>query len=143
MGGFSHDAVFNVVHMEKVSVIFSKISFIGIGLLNEILGMARAGNKQGETGAIMKGSERYLRGQDKPITGINRSMFFESIMRDIIFNRPVRLQITREFERIFRFIHFPFGRFSALSFFLQLLLAARMAGRLDQAGINGYALVNG
>lgn len=77
--------------MEKVSVIFSKISFIGVGLLNGILGMVRAGDTQGEIGTVMKGSGGYFRGEDESITGIDRSMLFETIMRNIILNPPVRL----------------------------------------------------
>ena len=43
-GGLGHDAVGDVVQAEKLSVVFSKIPFIGIHFLDGLIGMTTAGD---------------------------------------------------------------------------------------------------
>ena len=130
--------------MEEVSVIFSKIPFVGKYLFDGIFGMTTGSNAEREIGAVMEGSGRYFRCQDKSVAGIDRSMFFETIMRDIIFDCPVRLEITRENLRGRPFLSsLPAGVSLDLFLLLQLFLAPGMAGRFHEAGINGNAFVDG
>ena len=104
--------------------------------------MTTAGNTKREIGAVMVGGRGYLSSKNKPITGINRGMFLQTIVRFIILDSPVGFQIPGEFERFPLFIQFTRRCFSFLFFFFQLLFAYRMTSRLNQAGVNGDAFVN-
>lgn len=126
--------------MEEVPIIFSKVSFIGKDLFDRVLGMTTGNNAEREIGAVMKGSRGYFRGQDKSVAGIDRSMFFENIMGDIIFDCPVRFQIAENLRGLPVLSNFPSG---VCLIFFQFFLAPGMAGRLNQTGVNGNAFVDG
>ena len=105
--------------------------------------MATAGNAQRKIRTVMMRGRSYFRGKDKSVLGIDSGMLLKSKVRDIVFNRPVGIEIARIF-RIFPFLsRFPSGVslfcFSSSSF----SFTDGMAGRLYQAGIDGYAFVDG
>ena len=75
--------------MQKIPIVLSKISFVGKHLFNRFFGVTTAGNAQREIGTVMVRGRGYFGGEDKPITGINRSMLFETIMRNVFPDRPV------------------------------------------------------
>lgn len=83
--------------------------------------MTTAGDAKREIRTVMEGGRCYFRGEDKPISGINRSMLFETIMRNVVTDRPVRFQIAGEFKRIPLLIQLSFRRLSFLFLFLQFL----------------------
>ena len=60
--------------MEEVSVIFSKIPFVGKDLFDWILGMTTGSNTEWKIGAVMEGSGSYFRCQDKSVARINSGM---------------------------------------------------------------------
>ena len=140
---FSHDTVCDLIQSKKAPVGLTAVSFIGIHLLDGFFCMTAAGNTQGEIGAVMMGGRGHLGGKDKSIPGINGGMFLQTIMGFFIFHRPVRFEIPGKLARFPLFVQFALGGLSLLSFFLQLLGAEGMAGRLDQPGINGDAFVDG
>lgn len=129
--------------MKKLSVLFSKVALIGINLLDRALGMETAGNTKGQIATVMVGGRRHFCGQNKPITGIDSGVFFETEVRDIVFHRPVRFEIAGEFEDISVFVQIARWGFSFLFFLFQPFFAEGMAGRFHQAGVNGYAFVDG
>ena len=53
----------------------------------------------------MMRSWRHFYGQDKPITGIDGSMFFQLEMLNIIFHRSIRFQLAGELQRLAVFIY--------------------------------------
>jgi len=57
--------------MEKLSVVFSKVSFIGKDLFDGVFDMTTGCDTEGEIWAVMEGSGSYLRGKDKPVSGID------------------------------------------------------------------------
>ena len=77
-GRFSHNAIFNTVHAEKFTIRVSMISFIGINLLDGVLGMATAGDTERKIGTVMVGGRGYFRSKNKPIMGIDGGMLFKS-----------------------------------------------------------------
>lgn len=81
--------------------------------------MTTAGDTQGQIGDVMEGSRGDFSAKDKPVTGINRSMLFQTKMGNIISHGPVRFKITGEFKRIAVFIQFTLRRFSFFPFLLQ------------------------
>lgn len=58
-----HDAVGDMIEMKDISVILFKVAFIGIDLLDRVLGMATAGNTKGKIRAVMMGGRCHFRGQ--------------------------------------------------------------------------------
>ena len=139
---FSHDAVFNMVAMKKISDWLSTVSFIGIHLFDGCFSMTTTGNTEREIGTVMVGGRGYFGSKNEPITGINRGMFLQTIVRFIILNRPVGFEIPGELKVTSVFVQFTSRCFSFLFFFFQFLFGYGMAGRLNKAGVNGYALVN-
>ena len=70
----SHDAVCNLVHREKISIWFSKVSLIGIHLFDRLFGMTTAGDAEGKIGAVVMGCRRHLGSKDKSMVYIHRSL---------------------------------------------------------------------
>jgi len=105
--------------------------------------MTTAGDAERKIGAIMVGGRGYLSSKNKPITGINRGMFLQTVVRFIILDSPVGFKIPGEFKRVPLFIQLTRRGFSFLFFFFQLLFAHGMTDRLNQACVNGDAFVNG
>ena len=129
--------------MKKLAVILSKVSFIGIDLLDGVFGMTTAGNTERKIGTVMVGSRGYFRSEDKPVAGINGSMFLKSEMRYVILDCPVGIEIPGEFKDIPIFIEITLGCFSFLYFFFQFFFTYGTAGGLNQTGVNSYAFVDG
>ncbi len=71
------------------------------------------------------------------------SMFLKTEMRNIILDRPVGIQITRKLQGEPVLIQIACRSLSFLFFLFHFLFTDGMAGRLNQTGINGYALVDG
>ena len=91
---------------------------------------------------IVDRSRAHGSGQDKAVVDINRCMFFDPIMRLIIFDNSVRVKIPGIFFRFsvlvqiaFRRIHFFFKR-------LDLLIADWVVSTLNKPGIDGDALID-
>src|SRR5208337_5228677 len=61
----------------------------------------------------------------------------------VVLDYPVRLQITRELEKIPVLVQLAFRGIPLFSLLLDLFRADGMAGGLNQAGIYGYPLVDG
>lgn len=139
----SHDSVRNLVHREENSIWLSKVSLIGIYLFDRVFGVTTASDTKGKIGTVIMGCRRYLGGKDESMAGVDRGVLFEPKVRDIIFHRPVGIEIARVFERFSHFVHFAFGSFSFLFFFFQLFRADGTTGGFHQAGVNGDALVYG
>lgn len=79
-----HDAVGDFVQMEEVSVVFSKIPFIGVHFLDGLIGMTTAGDAKRKKWAVMEGCGSNLRGKNKPIPGIDGGVFLEPEMGFVI-----------------------------------------------------------
>jgi len=139
----SHDAIFNMVAMKKISVWFSTVSFIGIHLFNRFFRMITASDTKREIRTVMVRGRGYFGSKNKPITGIDRGMFLQTIVRFIILDRPVGFEIPGELKGTSVFVQFTRRCFSFLFFFFHLLFGYGMAGRLNQSSVNGYALVDG
>ena len=140
-GSLGHDTVGDLVQMEEIPVVFSKIPFIRIHFPDGFIGMTTAGDTKGKIGAVMVGSGGHFRGKNKSIMGIDSGMFLESEMGLVILDRPVRFEITRKLKDVSILVQFSLGCFALFPFLLQLLLTEGMAGRFNQAGIDGYAFV--
>jgi hypothetical protein len=73
----------------KTSIRLTGIAFIGINLFDGLLGMfAKHGAVIQIVGIVNRGLCNG-RGQDKPMIDVNGSMFFQAIMRGIVFDGPV------------------------------------------------------
>ena len=103
--------------------------------------MTAAGNAKRKKRAVMKGGRGNLCCENETMMYINRSVLLKPIMRDIIFDRPIRFEIPGKLKKIPIFAQFPFGCFSFFSLF-QPVLADGMTGRLNQTGVNGYTFVD-
>ena len=57
--------------MKKLSVILSKVSFIGIDLLDRVFGMTTGGNTQRKIGAVMMGSRGHFSSENEAVVGID------------------------------------------------------------------------
>jgi len=104
--------------------------------------MTAAGNAKRKKWAIIKRSGGYFRGKNKPITGIDRGVLLEPEVGFVILDHPVRFEITGKLKDVTVFIQLSFGSFSLFLFFFQFLLAEGMTGRLNQAGVDGYAFID-
>jgi hypothetical protein len=89
--------------------------------------MTTADDAKREIRTVMEGGRCYLRDENKLISGINRSMSFETIMRDGVTGRLVRFQVVGEFKRIPPLIQLSFGTLSFHFLFLQFLFTGEMA----------------
>jgi hypothetical protein len=103
-GGLGHDAVSDFVQIEKISIVFSKIPFIGIHFLDGLIGMTTAGNAKGKIGAVMVGSGGHFRSKNKSITGIDGGVFLEPEVGFVIFDRPVRFEVSGKLKEVAIFI---------------------------------------
>jgi len=137
---FSHDTVSDLVQIKKIPVWFSQIPLIGIPLLNGFFGMTTAGDTERQIRTVMIGGRGHLGGKNEPVQGIDRGMFFKTEVRDIVFYRPVGIEVPAIFKGFPIFITFSLGSFSFLFFFLQFLFTDGMTGRFNQAGVNGDTL---
>ena len=91
----------------------------------------------------MEGCRGNLCGENETMMDIYRGMFLEPEVGNVILDRPVRFEITRKLKHVAVFIQFSLRSLSLFLFFLQFLLAEGLTGRLNQAGIDGYAFVDG
>ncbi len=92
---------------------------------------------------VIDGSRGKSGSQDKAVINVNRGMFFEAVMRLIVFNDPIRFEISWELERFAVFIEFTFRSISFISMFFNLIIADGMAGRFNEPGIDSDAFING
>ena len=139
----SHDAVLDLVKTEELPVFLSKVALVGKDLLDRILGMTTSGDTEGEIGAVMERSRGHFRGEDKTISGIHRSVLFQSKVRLVVFDRPVGIEISGELRRFSQLIQAALRCFSFSPFFPQFVFADGTAGRFYQAGIDGHAFIDG
>ena len=141
---FKHDAVGDFVVGEEVSVGQSGEALFGIDDFDWLIGMAT------EDRAILQEVVVMHRGlaeddrQDKAVLSTNsRVLLLEPKVRLFIFDGPVVLQIAREIQLLAVLIFLAFISIAICKFLFQLIIAKRSAGRFNQAGIHGHALVDG
>ena len=60
----------------------------------------------------------------------------------VVLDYPVRLQITRELEKLPVLVQLPLRGLSLLPLLLDLFVADGMAGGLNQAGIHGDTFID-
>lgn len=142
-GGFSHNAVLDIVKAQKCTVILSKVSLVGINLFDGMLGMTTAGDTKREIGTVMERSRGHFRCQDKAIAGIHGCMLFQAKVRLVVLDCPVGIKIAGKLHRLSQLIQAALRRFSFAPFFFQLVFAEGMAGGLYEAGIDGNAFMDG
>ena len=105
--------------------------------------MTAAGNAKRKKWAVMEGCRGNLCGENETMMDINSGMFLEPEVGFVILDRPVRFEIAGKLKEVAIFIQLSLRSFSLFLFLLQFLLAKGMTGRLNQAGIDGYAFVDG
>ena len=93
---FAHDSIGDFIVCQKLSIWCTRVSFIGIHLINRLFRMSAVNRTIRQIVGIVYRSRRHSGGQDKSIVDINRSMLFKPIVRRIIFNGPVWFQIPAE-----------------------------------------------
>ena len=138
-----HDAVGDFVQAEEVSIGFSKISFVCIYFLDGIIGMTASGDAKRKVGAVMAGGRSHFCGENETVIYIHSDVLLETEVGLVILDHPVRFEVTGKLKDIAIFIQLSLRSFALFPFFLQFLLAEGMTGRLNQAGIDGYAFVDG
>ena len=137
---FSHDAICNFVFSKEVSVGHSGVPFIGKYLFNGLFGVAaEGGTVLKQVGVIDRGGCEGS-GQDKAVVDTNGSMFFEAVMRLVIFDNPVRVKALGVFFGFSVFIQFAFRSIHFFFKFFDLRIADRMICRFNKPGIDGDAL---
>jgi hypothetical protein len=141
--GFSHNAILDIVKAQKLTVVLSKVALVCKDFLNWILSMATAGDTQRKIRAVMERGRGHFRGQDKAVTRVHGSMFFQSKVWLVVLDRPVGIEIAGKLHRFSKFIQDSLRRLSFDPFFFQFILAEGMAGRLYQTGIDGNAFIDG
>jgi len=129
--------------MKELSIIFAEVAFIGIDFFDGVFGMATGGDTEGKIGAVVMRRWRHFRGQDETVVGIDGGMFFKSEVRDVVLFRPVGIEISGEFKEVPVFIEVTRWFLSFLYFLFQFFFADGMTGRFYQAGVDGYAFVDG
>jgi hypothetical protein len=78
---FAHDAVSDLIECQEVSVGFSGVAFIGIDLLDLLLGMTTENSAVGQGVGIVDRSRGDSGSQHKAVTGIHRGMFLQPSVR--------------------------------------------------------------
>ena len=142
-GVLAHDAIFDVVEGEKVTVGFSSVALVGIDLFDFLFCMTTESGAIGEIVGIVDRSWCKGGGQHKTVAGVDRRMFLQTKVGDIIFNRPVGFQVPGELKRIALFIPLALFTVAVFALLFQLILTQGSTGGLNQAGIHGNALVDG
>ena len=105
-GGFlAHDAVFDRIECEKVTVGLSGIALVGIDLFDLLFCMTTERSAIGQKVGIVNRSRGEGSGQHEAVFG---SVFLEAKMRGVVANRPVGFKITRELQRLAVFVALPF-----------------------------------
>jgi len=97
----------------------------------------------GKIPGIVDRSRRHGSCQNKPVVGINRSMFFNPIVRGVFLVNPVRVNIPMKLERITVFIKITLRRIMLISRFLYFIIADGFTGGFYQPGVNGNAFIDG
>ena len=85
----SHDAVLDIVHCQKFAIGFSGAAFVGIDRFNGCLCMLAVNGAIIAQVSVVDRGQYHGGGQDEAVFGIDRCMFFEAEMRDIVFDGPV------------------------------------------------------
>jgi hypothetical protein len=73
---------------------------------------------------------------------IDRNMFLESIVGDVIFDRPVRIKAPGEFKGVPILIEVAFRRFTVFLLLPDLIVVYGTAGKLNQHGIDGNPFID-
>ena len=82
-------------------------------------------------------------GQHKSMFGIHSGVLLEAKVGGIVSNGPVGFEVAGKLERLAGFIPLAFFGVAVLTLLFQFVLAQRLAGRSNQAGIDGDALIDG
>ena len=80
-------------------------------------------------------------GQDEAMVDIDGGMFFKPIMRQILLDNPVRVQIAMEFKRLVVFVELAVRRIILISGLLDFIVAGWPTGGFNEPGINGNVLL--
>ena len=134
-GVFAHDAIFDVVEGEKITVGFSSIAFVGIDFFDFLFCMTTESGAIGQEVGIVHRGRCEGGGQHKAVLSIHRSMLFKAKVRDVVFNDPVGFKVPGELQRLAGFIALPLISLAVLTLLFQFILTQGATGGLDQAGI--------
>ena len=74
-GVLAHDAVVDLIECQEVPVGFSGVAFIGIDLLDLLLGMTTEDGAVGQEVGIVDRGRGECGGQHKAVAGVHRGMF--------------------------------------------------------------------
>jgi hypothetical protein len=116
-GVLAHDAIFDLVKCQKVTVWFSftllnpafggfamrnstgQVALAGIGLFYLLFCMTTESGAIGQEVGIVNRGRSEGGSQHKPVAGVNRRMFFKAKVGSVIFNRPVGFLVLGELQR--------------------------------------------
>jgi len=129
--------------MKELSIIFAEVAFVCIDFFDGVFGVATGGDTEGEIGAVMMRSRRHFGGEDETVVGVGGGVLFKPKMWDIILDGPVGFKVSGELEDVPVFIEVAGWFLSFLYFLFQFFFADGMTGRFNQAGVDGYAFVDG
>jgi hypothetical protein len=142
-GVLAHDAIFDLIECQKITVRLSSVALVGIDLFDLLFCMTTKSGAIGQEVGIVDRSWCKGGGQHKTVAGVDRRMFLQTKVGNIIFNRPVGFQVPRELKRIAFLIPLALFTVAVFALLFQLILTQGSTGGLNQAGIHGNALVDG
>ena len=122
-GVLAHDAIFDFVEGQKVPVGFSCVALVGIDLFDLLFCMTTESGAIGEVVGIVDRGRGEGGGQHKTVAGVDRRMFFQTKVGDIIFNRPVGFEVPGELQRFAGFIPLALFGVAVFALLFQLILA--------------------
>ncbi|PQP34942.1 hypothetical protein C6A37_05130 [Desulfobacteraceae bacterium SEEP-SAG9] len=70
-------------------------------------------------------------------------MFFESVVRRIFLNDPVRVQVSMKLKRLAVFIKFSFRRNTSISELFDFIIADGSTDGFNESFINGDSFIDG
>ena len=141
-GVLAHDAILDFVESQEVPVRLTCVTLIGVDLFDLLFCMTTESGAIGEVIGIVNRGRREGGGQHKTVAGVDRRMFFQTKVGDIIFNRPVGFEVPGELQRFAGFIPLALFGVAVFALLFQLILAQGPAGGANQAGIHGNAFVD-
>lgn len=83
-------------------------------------------------GVVDRGRCQYCR-QDKTVIGIHGGVFFESVMRSVFLNHPIRIQVAVELKRLAVFVQLAFRVIVFVSRLFDFIAADRPTAGFNQS----------
>ena len=141
-GVLAHDAVLNLIECQKIPVGLAGVALVGIDFLYRLFGMTTVDGAVGQKVGIVDRGRCEGGSQHKSVLGIHRGVFLEAEVRGVVSNGPIGFKIAGELEGFAGFIPLSLFSLAVFTLLFQLILAQGSAGGLDQAGIDGNALID-